>query len=61
LQYSPDIISNPTRSTYIINVLALKEGVTKLTFTDGKSVRTYDITVYNPQTADIFSLGAKLT
>jgi len=42
-------------------VLALKEGVTKLTFTDGKSVRTYDITVYNPQTADIFSLGAKLT
>jgi len=48
LSYSPDIISNPDKTTYIINVLALKEWVTHLTISDSKSVRDYKITIYKP-------------
>ena len=48
LKYSPDLIRNPTKSEYTINVLAIKEWITKLTFLDGKSIREYKIKVYNP-------------
>jgi len=61
LQYQPDLISNPDKTTYTINVLARKEWVTTLTFTDGKSVRTYQIQIYNPATADIFGLQTNVT
>lgn len=60
LAYSPDLITNPDKSTYIINVLALKPGLTKLIISDGKSIRQYDITIYSNK-KEIFGLQTNVS
>ena len=61
LQFSPDLIKNPDKSTYLINVLALNPWNTQLTFTDGKTIRNYNIEVYTNTDSNIFSITANIT
>ena len=54
LSFSPDIIQNPDRPVYNINVLATQVWNTKLRIYDGKSVREYDVNIYNNVSNQIF-------
>ena len=54
LSFSPDIIQNPDRSVYNINVLATNIWTTKLKIFDWKTVREYNINVYNNSSNQIF-------
>lgn len=60
LSYSPDLITNPTKKTYLINFFALRAGNTKLKISDGNSIREYDIQVYTKDSVKIAWLNLEV-
>ena len=54
LSFFPDIIQNPDKTNYNINVLARKVWNTKIKISDGKTIREYNVNIYNDNSNKIF-------